>query len=63
MVYWPPLQSDFKMAALTAGELVLRIALNTIVCWAVEAQKLLSQSRKKIQGSRGIASDRVCSDE
>jgi Ca2+-transporting ATPase len=47
VVYWPPLQSIFKTSALTAGELVLCIALSTIVFWAVEAQKLLSRSRRK----------------
>ena len=47
VVYWPPLQSIFKTVALTAGELVLCIALSTIVFWAVEAQKLLSRSRKR----------------
>ena len=44
VVYWPPLQSIFKTTALTAGELVLCIALSTIVFWAVEAQKLFSRS-------------------
>jgi Ca2+-transporting ATPase len=46
VVYWPPLQSIFKTTALSAGELVSCIALSTIVFWAVEAQKLLSRSRR-----------------
>ena len=48
VVYWPPLQSIFKTTELTAGELVLCIALSTIVFWAVEAQKLYSRSRSKV---------------
>ena len=45
VVYWPPLQSIFKTTGLTGGELVLCMALSTVVFWAVEAQKLLSRSR------------------
>lgn len=44
VVYWPPLQSIFKTTALTTGEMILCIALSTIVFWAVEAQKLLRAS-------------------
>ena len=41
VIYWSPLQNIFKTTALTAVELVLCVALSTIVFWAVEAQKLL----------------------
>jgi Ca2+-transporting ATPase len=46
-VYWSPLQSIFKTTALTAGELVVCIALSSTVFWAVEGQKLLLRSRRK----------------
>ncbi|MCA9172901.1 MAG: cation-translocating P-type ATPase [Planctomycetales bacterium] len=41
VVYWPPLQSIFKTTALGAMDLMLCIALSTIVFWAVEGKKLL----------------------
>jgi Ca2+-transporting ATPase len=48
VIYWPPMQEIFKTTALTAGELLLCIALSTVVFWSVEAQKLLLrwQSRR-----------------
>jgi Ca2+-transporting ATPase len=45
VVYWRPLQSIFKTTALGVGELLLCMALSTVVFWAVEAQKLLSRPR------------------
>jgi Ca2+-transporting ATPase len=56
VIYWPPLQSIFKTTALTAGELVLCIALSTIVFWAVEAQKLLTRWR---EGRSDIGSESI----
>jgi Ca2+-transporting ATPase len=47
VIYWPPLQVVFKTTALTAGELLLCIALSTIVFWAVEAHKLLLRIRSE----------------
>ncbi len=40
VIYWPPLQRVFQTTALTAGELLLSLAVGSIVFWAVEAQKL-----------------------
>lgn len=40
VIYWSPLQSLFKTAPLTAGELAACIVLSTVVFWAVELQKL-----------------------
>ena len=51
VVYWPPLQSIFKTTALPAAELIVCIALSTIVFWAVEAQKLSSRSQKETVGN------------
>lgn len=48
VVYWPPLQNIFQTTALSAGELILCIAISTIVFWAVEFQKLLGRSRTNI---------------
>ena len=45
VIYWPPLQNIFKTTALTAVELLLCIALSTVVFWIVEVQKLLSSWR------------------
>lgn len=45
VVYWPPLQAIFKTTALTSGEMMLCIALSTIVFWAVEAAKWFRASR------------------
>lgn len=39
VIYWPPLQAIFKTASLSAGELVLCVALSSIVFWTVELQK------------------------
>ncbi len=47
VVYWPPLQAIFKTTALTASELVLCIALSTIVFWAVETHKWLSRPQRQ----------------
>lgn len=46
VIYWPPLQNIFKTTALTAVELVMCLALSTIVFWAVEAKKLLVRWRE-----------------
>ena len=46
VVYWVPLQRIFKTTALDTPELLLCIALSTIVFWAVEAQKRLSRREK-----------------
>jgi Ca2+-transporting ATPase len=46
VIYWPPLQSLFKTAPLTLGELLLCIALSTVVFWAVEMQKLILRWRQ-----------------
>ena len=46
VIYWAPLQNIFQTTALTAGELVLCLALSTIVFWAVETQKLLVRWRE-----------------
>ena len=46
VIYWPPLQVLFKTTALTGIELLICIALSTIVFWTIEAQKLLSRSRE-----------------
>lgn len=40
VIYWPPLQSIFKTAALSGLELITCLALSTIIFWAVEIQKL-----------------------
>ncbi|MDF1743996.1 MAG: cation-translocating P-type ATPase [Gimesia sp.] len=45
VIYWPPLQSILKTTALTGGELLLCIALSSVVFWAVEAEKLLLRWR------------------
>ncbi len=45
VVYWPPLQSIFRTTALTAGELLLALAVGSVVFWAVEAQKLYLRRR------------------
>ncbi len=45
VIYWAPLQNIFKTTSLTAAELVLCIALSTIVFWAVELQKLIARRR------------------
>ena len=47
VIYWPPLQSIFKTTALTASELLMCIALSTVVFWAVEAEKLLLRWRRE----------------
>lgn len=46
VVYWPPLQAIFKTTALSATELLLCIALSTIVFWSIEALKLFSRHRE-----------------
>ncbi len=43
VVYWPPLQNVFQTAPLSAMDLLLCIALSSVVFWAVEAQKLLKR--------------------
>ena len=45
VIYWPPLQAIFKTTALSAGELLLCIAVSTTVFWAVELHKLFSRRR------------------
>ena len=45
VIYWPPLQRIFQTTALTAGELLLSLAVGSIVFWAVEAQKLYLRRR------------------
>ena len=52
VIYWPPLQAIFKTMALTPGELVMCIALSTIVFWTIEAQKLLSRFVEKRSNKR-----------
>ena len=47
VIYWQPLQNIFRTTALSGGELLLCIALSTVVFWAVEAQKLLFRSWSK----------------
>lgn len=49
VIYWPPLQGIFRTTALSVTELVLCLALSTVVFWAVEMQKLLL--RWKANGS------------
>jgi Ca2+-transporting ATPase len=39
VIYLPPLQNLFRTEALTAGELLLSLALSTVVFWAVEIEK------------------------
>ncbi len=39
VVYWPQLQQIFKTTALSATELVICLALGSIVFWAVETKK------------------------
>jgi Ca2+-transporting ATPase len=47
VIYWPPMQTVFKTTALTGGELLVCIALSTIVFWAVEAQKGILRLRNE----------------
>jgi Ca2+-transporting ATPase len=55
VIYWPPLQSILKTTALTGGELLLCIALSTVVFWAVEAEKLLLRRRSRHSARNEVA--------
>jgi Ca2+-transporting ATPase len=44
VIYWPTLQQVFKTSALSAGELLLCIAMSTAVFWAIEARKRFIRS-------------------
>ena len=46
VVYWPPLQEIFKTTSLSGMELVMCLALSTVVFWAIELQKLLRRSQR-----------------
>lgn len=41
VIYVPPLQSIFNVVALTPGELLVALALSTVVFWGVEGKKVL----------------------
>jgi P-type Ca2+ transporter type 2C len=49
VVYWPPLQRIFQTTALTAVELLLAVAVGSIVFWAVEARKLYVRRRDAVR--------------
>ncbi|MCH5374015.1 MAG: cation-translocating P-type ATPase, partial [Planctomycetes bacterium] len=46
VIYWPPLQKIFKTASLSAMDLLVCLALSTLVFWAVEIQKLVCRLRE-----------------
>jgi len=43
LIYWAPAQAVFKTTALGAGELLLCVALSTVVFWAVELRKRVAR--------------------
>lgn len=45
VIYWPPLQGIFKTAPLSGVELLMCVALSTLVFWAVECQKWAGRRR------------------
>jgi Ca2+-transporting ATPase len=49
VIYWTPLQTIFKTAPLSGAELLVCLALSTVVFWAVEIQKLVRRLRESKQ--------------
>jgi len=45
VIYWPPLQVIFKTTALSGVEILICLALSTIVFWAIELRKLIQKSQ------------------